>query len=118
VSYRVLVVDDEVVLRTVIVRALRLDDLDVTEAVDGNDGWALAQRVRFDLVVTDSRMPGMSGAQLAGRLRAMDPGLPILHLSGSHGMEEPMPAGVPTLFKPFDLDRLLVAVRALLPSPA
>lgn len=113
---RILVVDDEGVLRTIVVRALRMDDYEVTEAVDGADGWALAQRVHFDLVVTDSRMPGMSGAQLAGRLRTMDALLPILHLSGSHGMVEPMPSGVPTLFKPFEIDQLLAAVRELLPA--
>ena len=95
----ILVVDDEGVLRSIIVRALRLDQFDVT----------------FDMVITDSRMPEMSGARFAGRLRALYPLLPILHLSGSHGMGEPMPAGVPTLFKPFDLERLLEAVHALLP---
>ena len=116
-SPHILVVDDEGVLRSIIVRALRLDRFDVTEAVDGGDGWRRAQQTRFDMVITDSRMPEMSGAQFAGRVRALYPLLPILHLSGSHSMVEPMPDGVPTLFKPFDLERLLEVVHALLPRP-
>lgn len=116
-ALHILVVDDEEALRSVVVRALRVEQFDVTEAADGDDGWALAQAISFDLVVTDSRMPGMSGAALACLLRNRYPQVPVLHLSGSHSMAEPMPPGVPTLFKPFDLDRLLEAVQALLPEP-
>ena len=112
---RILVVDDERALRSLVVRALRID-YDVTEAGDGDEAWALAQRTPFDLVVTDNRMPGMSGTQLAGRLQTIHPLLPVLHLSGSHGMGEPTTPDVPTLFKPFEIDDLLAAVRALLPT--
>jgi len=111
----ILVVDDEGALRALVVRALRIE-YEVTEAVDGDEAWALAQRIPFDLVVTDNRMPGMSGTQLAGRLQTIHPLLPVLHLSGSHGMGEATMPDVPTLFKPFEIDDLLAAVRALLPT--
>jgi CheY-like chemotaxis protein len=39
----------------------------------------------FDLVITDSRLPELSGSDLVKRLREMDPALPMLNLSGSHG---------------------------------
>lgn len=114
-AHRILLVDDELTLRTMLARALRLEEYEVTEATDGFDGWALARQTRFDLVVTDNRMPRLSGPEFIGRLRELYPTLPILRLSGSHGAESAeMPSGVTTLFKPFEIEGLLDAVRFIL----
>ena len=58
---RVLLVDDEVTLRHIAARALCLEDYEVVEACDGIEAWDLARAHRFDLVITDSRMPRLSG---------------------------------------------------------
>jgi CheY-like chemotaxis protein len=61
----------------------------------------------FDLVITNSRMPHLSGPQLADCLRQEDPTLPIIHLSGSYGDSKAMPPDIPTLFKPFNMWELV-----------
>lgn len=82
----------------------------VVKACNGLDGWELIGRTAesFDLVVTDSRMPGMSGCEFVRRLREQTPTLPIVHVSGSHTRTVyDLPSNVRTLFKPFDLPDLV-----------
>lgn len=64
-----LVVDDEPVSREILRHILEIAGLDVTEAPNGQVGLALALEETPDLVVTDLRMPGMNGVELASRLR-------------------------------------------------
>jgi two-component system cell cycle sensor histidine kinase/response regulator CckA len=111
VTHRILIVDDEPVLRTLVARAFRQRGFEVVEAADGLAGLDVARSasVPFDLVVTNSRMPHLDGPHLAECLREIDPRLPIIHLSGSLGMNpvKDMPPDIPTLFKPFDIWKLV-----------
>jgi DNA-binding NtrC family response regulator len=103
---RVLVVDDEVAVRSLTARAFRERGYDVVEMPDGLSGLEAARSstLPFDLVITNSRMPRLSGPQLADCLRQEYPTLPIIHISGSHGHPpSSLPPDVPTLFKPFNL---------------
>jgi DNA-binding response OmpR family regulator len=114
---RILVVDDEPALCEMLARMLRNAGYEVVKACDGLAGWTLVGRsvASFDLVVTDSRMPGMSGTEFIHRLRAHNPTLPIVHISGSHvDTVYDLPSNVRTLFKPFDLPDLVPTVRQLL----
>ena len=88
----------------------------VVTACDGEAGWELVRggADAFDLVITDSRLPGITGRELVERLRAHDPTLPIVHLTGSLGATAGFPPNVPTLLKPFDLPKLLPIVEGLL----
>ncbi len=65
----------------------------------------------FDLVVTDSLMPGISGPELIVRLRDLHPQLPVLHLSGADRAArlgvEGLPPNVPTIYKPFHMAELV-----------
>jgi DNA-binding NtrC family response regulator len=104
---RILVVDDEPSLRGLIARGLRERG---HEAVEVADGLSAVDAVRsasapFDLVITNSRMPHLSGSKLVECLREIHPELPIIHVSGSHGMryDHPVPPDIPTIFKPFKL---------------
>jgi two-component system, cell cycle sensor histidine kinase and response regulator CckA len=112
-AHRILFVNDEDTLRSIAARALRFKEYEVVEASDGFEAWGLAKKTRFDLVITDSRMTPLSGAELMARLRDLQPTVPILRLSDSHdaGSEE---SGTRTLFKPFEVDDLVVAVGSLL----
>ena len=78
---RILVVDDEPALCELLARMLRDEGYEVVKACDGLAGWDLVGRAAesFDLVVTDSRMPGMSGTEFIHRLREHNPTLPIVH---------------------------------------
>jgi DNA-binding response OmpR family regulator len=116
-SPRILVVDDEPALCELVARMLRDEGYEVVKACDGHAGWELIgiAAESFDLVVTDSRMPGMSGIEFIRRLREHNPTLPIIHISGSHvNTIYDLPSDVRTLFKPFDLPELVPSVRGLL----
>jgi CheY-like chemotaxis protein len=114
---RVLVVDDEPAVCELMARMLRDEGYEVVKACDGLAGWDLVGRAAesFDLVVTDSRMPGMSGCEFTRRLREQNPTLPIVHISGSDASTiYDLPSNVRTLFKPFHLPDLVPTVRQLL----
>ena len=88
----------------------RSRDQRIQQPCDGLAGWDLVGRAAesFDLVVTDSRMPGMSGTEFIHRLREHNPTLRIVHISGSHvDTIYDLPSNVCTLFKPFNLPDLV-----------
>ena len=114
--FRILVVDDEQALCGLVARMLRDAGYVVVTACDGEAGWELvaSKTESFDLVVTDSRLPGISGRELVQLLRERSPTLPIVHLTGNLGSGIGFPSDVRTLLKPFDLPRLIPTVRELL----
>ena len=109
---RVLVVDDEPAIRDLLIRALGEAGYEVVAVRDGEAGLTAAKTAEqpYDLVVTNSYMPGLSGEQLIGHLRRLYPGLPILHLDDLGRPIGPNATSVPTLYKPFSIDGLLEAV--------
>jgi len=70
---RILVVDDEEGLREFLAEALHDDGHATVEAADGEEALRLVRASSFDLVLTDLRMPGLSGLDLLRRLRAEQP---------------------------------------------
>ena len=80
---RILVVDDEEPIRRFVDRVLRDAGHLTFTAADGVEAIALAQKEEvFDVVVTDLMMPGMTGDELARRLRQDEPRLKVLYLTG------------------------------------
>ena len=80
---QVLLVDDDAAVRDITASMLRDIGYDVLEA--GSGGAALeriGEKLDFDLIIIDVAMPGMSGAELARRIRAKRPALPILFVTG------------------------------------
>lgn len=110
---RVLVVDDEPLVRAATAAALVDRGYRVEEAENGEAAWALIEGgARPDLIVTDHLMPGLSGVELAQRLRARTPSIPVLLLSG-YAEVEVVPADLPRLAKPFRQEALVEALEAL-----
>jgi signal transduction histidine kinase/CheY-like chemotaxis protein len=109
---RLLVVDDEPMVRTVTSKLLRLRGHEVTE-VDGGPAAlaALADGTVVDAVVTDLSMPDMSGRELAAAIRSRHPGLPVLLLTGDTDAEADGADVAAVVKKPFQLDVLDAAVR-------
>src|SRR6202165_3949021 len=114
----VLVVEDEPVVRGVILEMLHEEGYRTLEAVDGPSGLRrLRTNARIDLLITAVGLPGMNGRQLADQARETRPGLKILFITGyaesvaiSDGFLE---SGMEMITKPFDLDNLSRRIRAM-----
>jgi CheY-like chemotaxis protein len=78
----VLIVDDEEPVRNFVERVLREAGYETATASDGAEALETARGKQIDLLLTDVNMPQMSGDELARRLRAEDPGLKVLYLTG------------------------------------
>ena len=110
----VILVDDDPDLRRATAQALKLAGFEV-QAFDGAEAALAAIYDRFEgPVVTDIRMPRMNGLQLFERIRALDPELPVLLVTG-HGDVELAVAALKDgaydfISKPFDAERLATAV--------
>ena len=112
----VLVIDDDPDVRGFIVTSLEEQGYRVREASDGREGLAAIERETPDLVVLDFIMPGLSGADVAKKIRAKRPEQPILFVSGYSETEAVKRAapGAPLLAKPFRAEALHKAVRGAL----
>lgn len=109
----ILVVDDDAEVRHVTASFLSGFGYSETEAEDGRAALRLMERGRFDLVVADLAMPGMSGVELAAEIRERDLGIPVLILTG-HADAMPIPDDLPVLAKPFRSADLASRVSSLL----
>ncbi len=108
----VLVVDDEDSLRRVVRRALEAEGCTILEAADGEAALRLLQERDSspDLVLTDLRMPRVSGRELAEVLSVFRPGLPVIAMTGFAGTAHP-DRRLPLLVKPFTKPVLVEAVK-------
>jgi two-component system, cell cycle sensor histidine kinase and response regulator CckA len=114
VAARILVVDDEPMVRAVTAKLLRLRGHDVTEADSGHSALDIIKEQRVDLVVTDLGMPEMSGRELGYRLRQDHPNLPIILLSGHTDVADQAEHADAVVTKPFKIDHLEATIRGVL----
>jgi CheY-like chemotaxis protein len=109
-SRNILVVDDDPEVREILVETLAEFGYAVSQAGSGEEALALLQpRPGIDLLISDVRMPGMSGLELVERARERQPGLKVILISGYF---LPQPIAVRFLKKPFHMHELASAVRA------
>jgi CheY-like chemotaxis protein len=112
----ILVIDDDPDVRAFIVAALEERGYRVRHASDGKEGMAELGREKPDLVIVDFIMPGMSGADIAKKIRSRLPKQRILFVSGyseTEAVKRTAP-DAPLLTKPFRADALHKAVRGAL----
>jgi CheY-like chemotaxis protein len=113
----VLVVDGDPGARSWIVQTLELASHPVAEARDGREAHRLVTdgQVRPDVLLTELAMPGMSGVELAARLRALCPGLRVVMMTGDPSSAEVARAHETivdaVLLKPLAREEVLAAVR-------
>ncbi len=114
---RVLVADDEPMVREVIAMYLSEDDHEVVPAEDGREALEKFEEGGFDLVLTDRSMPEMNGDQLAMEVKRRNPQIPVLLLTGYGDVmnsEGEKPPGVDSIVsKPFTMESLRAAFRAV-----
>ena len=94
VQARVLVVDDEVANRELISNFLTSEGYDVVTARDGVDALSQLAVPLPDLIVSDLRMPRMSGVEFLAVVRQKYPDVPVIAISGEFGGDD-VPPGVP-----------------------
>jgi DNA-binding NtrC family response regulator len=117
-KFKVLVVDDEKNIRDGLAAALALDGYEAETAADGDAGWRRFEQGDLDLVITDLRMPGLSGEELLRRIGAESPGVPVIVLTGHGTVENAVQAmrdgAYDFLTKPLNLERLSLLVKRAL----
>jgi two-component system OmpR family response regulator len=114
---RVLVVEDEVKLASLIRKGLKEDGLLADVAVKGEDALWMSAASPYDVVVLDINLPGIDGFETCRRLRAAGVRTPILMLTARDGVGDRI-TGLDTgaddyLVKPFNFGELLARIRAL-----
>ena len=121
---RILFVEDDDMSRDVISTRLLRSGYDVTTVEDGQKALAVVATQTFDLIILDMSMPGMTGWEMATKLKAspVTASIPILALS-AHAMsmdrKKALDAGCGDFdSKPVNLPRLLGKIEALLGNPA
>lgn len=92
---RVLVLEDEVLIRIAIAEELRAHGIAVVETVNADEAWSYLQAGgRADLIFSDVRMPGsMDGVEFAHRVKAVYPEIQIVLTSGTAGAQMMMSSG-------------------------
>jgi DNA-binding NtrC family response regulator len=101
---RILLIDDEEMVRLTVGAALRFSGHEVAVAQDGEEGINLFQSEPFDLVVTDMRLPGLNGPEVIKALRALRPEIGVIGIGGGGSV----PAFGPEVFaKKIGADRVL-----------
>jgi DNA-binding response OmpR family regulator len=115
---RVLVIDDDSAVTSLLKRGLSYEGFAVETAQSGAEGLAIARERPSDLVILDVMMPGLNGFEVLQRLRAADENLPVLMLTARdapsdqvHGLES---GADDYVIKPFTFEVLLARVHALL----
>ena len=114
---RVLVVEDEVKMASLIRRGLREEGLSADVAIKGEDALWLADATAYDTIILDVMLPGIDGFETCRRLRAGGIWTPVLMLTARDGIEDRV-AGLDGgaddyLTKPFSFVELLARLRAL-----
>ena len=117
-SYRALVIDDEVLVRVATARALTRAGFHCQMAADGKEAWQALDSDRFDIVVTDIRMPHLNGHALAVDLLSRKERPLIIVLTGvlePRIVRDLMVRGVDDVcFKPIDYGTFIAKIQALL----
>jgi EAL domain-containing protein (putative c-di-GMP-specific phosphodiesterase class I) len=112
---RLLVADDDEGLRRIFARAFRADGFDVETAADGHAALNLLEKHKFDAILTDIAMPGMSGIELLRAVRERDADVPIVLMTGGPDLTTALQAiehgAFRYLVKPVQLGDLKAVVR-------
>lgn len=112
---KILIVDDETPIRRTLRDILEFEGYEVEEAADGLECIAKVQKEKFDVIITDIKMPKMDGIEALERLQILTPETPVIMVSG-HGtidtaVEAVKKGAFDFISKPPDLNRMLITVR-------
>jgi CheY-like chemotaxis protein len=115
----ILVVDDEARYRELLAKMLTKVGYRVITAADGNEALTLLENSHFNLIISDVFMPNLNGYALAARIRATDPDVPIILISGYLSQESPknlLGGSTEFIAKPLDSELIIATVQRLMSS--
>ena len=117
-KFKILIIDDDKNIREGLAAALEMDGYNTAVAENGEKGLEYVNKGDIDLVITDLRMPGISGEEVLQKITAEIPGLPVIVLTGHGSIDSAVSAmhsgAYDFLTKPLNLEHLsLVVKRAL-----
>ena len=117
---RILVIDDEASIRRSVRKLLARAGHEVDEAADGAAGIAMHAAHRYDVIMTDLRMPVCDGIEVITTLRQVDHAVRIILMSGGdqHDIDVDRFGAVRILPKPFSMQTLQSVVDSLVGKPA
>jgi two-component system, NtrC family, response regulator len=111
----ILVIDDEPNYQIVLSELLREEGFEVYTTSTGENALKMARGTDLDLIITDMRMPGMSGLELLKAFKALNRDLPVIMITAFGEVEKAVEAmqagGFNYLTKPFNNDELVVSIR-------
>lgn len=115
---RILIIEDEIPIRTQICRHLEKQGYQIDETGDGKEGYYFATEYPVDLAIVDLGLPGMNGLEIIRQLRKAGNQLPVLVLTARGRWEERvegLEAGADDyLTKPFQMEELSARIKALI----
>lgn len=107
---KVLIVDDEELVRNYVRRALASRGWEITEASNGADALDAIRKICFDAVVCDLKMPDIRGEEVIKKILELRPGMKIIAITGSvSNIQNPLMPGTEVdgfLLKPFGIDEI------------
>lgn len=117
-KFTLLIIDDEKNIREGLAANFELEGYNVKTAADGAEGLEYIRKGDIDLVITDLRMPGITGEEVLKTVTAECPGIPVIILTGHGSIDSAVDAmrhgAYNFLTKPLNLDQLgLIVKRAL-----
>ena len=115
---KVLIVDDSQGTLDIIEHCVHRFTKDTITASDGSSAWELFLEHKPDLVITDYKMPGMNGLELALQIEKVRKELPIILVTGCDDVDENVKSHFKNIFsKPFSIGRFQNTVKKLLGLP-
>ncbi|HBJ76321.1 MAG TPA: transcriptional regulator [Porphyromonadaceae bacterium] len=119
-KFTILIIDDEKNIREGLAANFEMEDYNVKTASTGEEGLELISKGDIDLVITDLRMPGITGEQVLAKVTAETPGIPVIILTGHGSIDSAVDAmrhgAYDFLTKPLNLDQLDMIVKRALES--
>ncbi|MDH3349469.1 MAG: sigma-54 dependent transcriptional regulator [Desulfobulbaceae bacterium] len=112
----ILIIDDELSMREFLKILLEKEGFKVSVAPDGDSAFELAKENKYDLAISDIRMPGMNGLDLLAKLKALQPSLPVIMMTAFASPEDAVTAMKNGAFdyitKPFNVGEIKKVINA------
>lgn len=117
IKQQILIVEDDALQRTQLARALARTDRNIVEARSGEEALTFLASQRFDLVISDLKMPGISGLELVQRIKTASPHTSLILITGHGSVDSAIAAmkvGVEDyLEKPYGSEELNIIVEKI-----